>query len=491
MAPGHDGGCGDVERLERVPQHEVQVRPPRPARVGVAPVVVRDQHGAAARRPRELAVEARQVVDLLPRHVGERREQGRDPRAGRARLGGAVAGHGALRDDAQRHVMRRDARRADGGQRPGPGRAHQRLVGRAQGCVVRRAARGEAPRQRVQPRVRGAQHAVRQGAARLRCGDRLDRRALLLPGAERHHHVGTGLQRQHRGAVVAVAGVDRLHHQRVGDHDAAVAPLPAQQAAQDRSRQRGRVIGVEPRVDDVCGHHRRRLVAQRTERHELERLQLGQRLVDDRQVEMRIDVRVAVAREVLHAAGDAGPHRAAHPGAGQPRDVGRVFGKAALGDDRVRRVVVDVEHRREIPVEAHARKAAPDRLADRFGERHVAAGAERHRRRRVRQEAGAHERAAFLIDADQRALAHRLAQVGGEAAHLGLVAQVAAEQAHRADAVLAQERRLRGIEHRALDVDHHQPTRVNHAQWVLVTLARWRGRSGSKPRRRASASTIG
>ena len=32
---------------------------------------------------------------------------------------------------------------------------------------------------------------------------------------------------------------------------------------------------------------------------------------------------------------------------------------------------------------------------------------------------------------------------------------------------------------------------ADNSQWVRVTFARWRGRSGSKPRARASASTIG
>jgi hypothetical protein len=36
--------------------------------------------------------------------------------------------------------------------------------------------------------------------------------------------------------------------------------------------------------------------------------------------------------------------------------------------------------------------------------------------------------------------AHRVAQVGGEPAHLGFAAKVAAEQANSADVVLAQER---------------------------------------------------
>ena len=330
-----------------------------------------------------------------------------------------------------------------------------------------------------------------QRAASARRGNRFDRRALLILGSERHHHVGAGLQGQHRRAVVAVALVDRLHHQRIGDHDAVVSPLLAQQSAEHLARKRRRVFGIELRVDDVRRHHRGRIEAQRVERRELERLQVGQRLVDDRQVEVRIDVRVAMPRKVLDAAGHTGAQRTAHPGAREPRDLGRVFAEAALGDDRVRRVVVDIEHRCEVPVEAQALHCAAHGLADPFGECGIAAGTQRHRCGRLRHEGGANDRAAFLVDADQRALAHRLAQILGELAHLVLAAEIAAEQADGADVVLAQERGLRNVERRALDVDHHQLTGVDHDQCVRVTLARCRGRSGSKPRRRASASTIG
>ena len=280
------------------------------------------------------------------------------------------------------------------------------------------------------------------------------------------------------------------------------------------------MLGVELRVDDVRRHHRWCFVLQSFEGKEFKRFELGARLVDHRQLEVRIDMRVAVAGEVLDAAGHALAQRAAHPRAGQARDIVRVFAEASLGDDRVVRVVVDVEHRSEIPVEAEAAQPARHRFTDDLGERRVARGAERHRRRRLRQEGHANHRAALLVEADQGVLAHRLAQVGGELAHFGFAAEVPAEQAHRADVVLAQKRRLLGIEARALDVDHHKLTGMNVcpasaeyrirspegiepglgrpgarirelAHCVLVTFAKWRGRSGSKPRARASASTIG
>ncbi len=296
--------------------------------------------------------------------------------------------------------------------------------------------------------------------------DRLHRRGLLVETALRERHVGTGLQRHDGAERVAVLLVDRLHEQRVGDDDAVVADGLAQQAGQDGARQRGRMLRVDLRVDDVGRHHGRRRgrvtlrMRERAERAQLERLELGDRLVDRRQRVVRIHVGVAVAGEVLDAAGHAFAQRAAHPGAGQARDGVRILAEAALGDHRIARVVVDVEHRREVPVDAQAAQAARDGRADLFAQGLVVDGAQRHRGGRLRQEGGAHHRAAFLVDADQAVRAHDLAQVAGELAHLGLAAEVAAEQADRAHVVAAQELRGRGIERRARDVDHHEMARM-------------------------------
>ena len=197
--------------------------------------------------------------------------------------------------------------------------------------------------------------------------------------------------------------------------------------------------------------------------------------------------------EVLHATGHAFGQRAAHPGGGEARYCVGVFGEAAFGDHRVGRVVVHVQHWREVPVDAQAAQAAGHVGTHLFCQGFVAGRAQRHRGGGLRQKGGAHHRAAFLVDADQRVGPHRFPQVGGEAAHLGITAQVLAEQAHRAHLVLADEGGGVGIEGLARDVDHHEPAgvEVEAHQCVRVTLARCRGLSGSSPRACASASTIG
>ena len=275
---------------------------------------------------------------------------------------------------------------------------------------------------------------------------------------------------------MAVALVHGLHHQRVGDHHAVVADAVPQDAGQDLARQRGRVLGIELRVDDVRRHHgRRRLLTrgQGAEGQQLQRLQLGQALVHRRQGVVRIDMGVAMAREMLDAAGHPLAQRAAHPGPGHARHQGRVLAEAALADDRVGRVVVDVQHRREVPVDAQVTQAARHRRADLLGQGLVADGAQRHRGRRLRQAGGPHDRAALLVDADQRPLAHRGTQVGGQLADLVLVAEVLAEQADGADLLAAQELGGVGVERLAGNVDHHQLAGVDCSCHLGLVSGSW------------------
>ena len=70
-------------------------------------------------------------------------------------------------------------------------------------------------------------------------------------------HVDARLERQHRNPVVAVGLAGAGHVEGVGDDDAVVAHLLAQDAGHDRLGQGGRVAGrVERRDGDVRGHDR-------------------------------------------------------------------------------------------------------------------------------------------------------------------------------------------------------------------------------------------
>ena len=290
--------------------------------------------------------------------------------------------------------------------------------------------------------------------------DRIDRRRLLLDRADRHHHVGTGLQGQHGGPIVPVAVVNGFHDERIGDHHAVVAPFIAQHAAEDRARQRRRMPRIDLRVNDVRRHHRRRFIAEREKRRKLHPIERLPGLVDDGQIEVRVDVRVAMPGKMLDAARDAFAQRPAHPRGTEARDVVRIRRETALGDYRILRVVVDVEHRGEIPVEADAPNAAGDCGAHVVRERCIAGGSKRHRGGRLRQERHAHDGAAFLVDADQCPWPHRLAQLGRERAHILFSAEVVAKEHDGSNVMTTQECRLRIVERLPPDADHDELARM-------------------------------
>jgi hypothetical protein len=181
-------------------------------------------------------------------------------------------------------------------------------------------------------------------------------------------------------------------------------------------------------------------------------------------------MRVAMAGEVLHAAGHAFLQRAAHPRGGQAAHLDRVVGEAALADDRVGRVVVDVQHRREVPVDAERLQAARDGRAHGLGAVRVAAGAQRHRRWRLGQEGHPYHGAALLVDADQRFGAEHVDEVGHQRLDLVFAADVLAEQADGTDLLLAQEGGSLGVERLARDVDHHEAAGVEGAHGSCLSV---------------------
>src|SRR5919109_4562204 len=101
------------------------------------------------------------------------------------------------------------------------------------------------------------------------------------------------------------------------------------------------MVGIDPRVDNMRGHHGRR--CSRAEGKQLERLELAERFVDGRQLVMRIDMRVAVTWKVLDAARHALRQTAAYPRAAQARYEVGIGAEAALRNHRIGRVVVHVE----------------------------------------------------------------------------------------------------------------------------------------------------
>ncbi len=304
-----------------------------------------------------------------------------------------------------------------------------------------------------QTRLHGGQ---RQHAVADRRGNRLHRFDLRSARADGHDHVGAGHQRIHSRLADAIAVRDRVHVHAVGDDHAVVAELLAQHAGEDRMRHGGRIDGVQRRIDDVGRHHGRCVGRSNPERGEFELFEVGARFVDVRQVAVRIDMRVAMAGEVLDAAGHAFALAAFHPGQRNARRLLGIGAERALGNHRVARVVVQVQHRREVPVEAQRAHRARHGCADLARQVRIIGCAERHRAGRGRHPGRTHDGAAFLVKGDQRLRPDRITQRAREAGQLRRVAHVLAEQAGAANAVGTQEGVGLGIEFGAEQAHHHQ-----------------------------------
>ena len=139
-------------------------------------------------------------------------------------------------------------------------------------------------------------------------------------------------------------------------------------------RQRRRTLLVERRHQDVRRHDRRDAGRdRRLERHELDASQPIGRMLDERQLEMRVDAGVAVPGKVLAARGDALGLQRPDDRRAEPGDVLGALGQRAIADHRVLRVGVDVEHRRVVERDADGLQLRGQRARESLGQRLVAA----------------------------------------------------------------------------------------------------------------------
>ena len=153
----------------------------------------------------------------------------------------------------------------------------------------------------------------------------------------------------------AESPVERLHAEIVG-HEQAVEADPAADDRLDHDRRlAGRPLGVPGGVDDMGGHPHRR-VAKADERLEvdLQRLLAG---LDDRQLDMAVAHRPAMARHMLDHADHAAlaqpvEHRAAERG-----DLHRLGAERAVADNVGGAGLADVEQGQAIDVDPRPRGA--------------------------------------------------------------------------------------------------------------------------------------
>jgi hypothetical protein len=308
------------------------------------------------------------------------------------------------------------------------------------------------------------------------------------------NHIDAGLDGAHRGLARARHPGNRRHLHRVGDDQAVEART--QQRVQHRVAERGRLlVGIDRRQLDVRHHHGGGAgLDARPERRQLDRVETLARMRDDRQPEVRVDVGIAMAREVLKRGEHAAFLQPAHPAGDHLAGLGGILAEGADVDHGIARVVVDVGDRRKVDVHAQGARFGRDDLAGFIGQLRIAGGAKRHRPRELGgagnphlhaplevgrgQQRHARDRLQAVVDRGQR---QRLAQDGravGAVEHHLRRGLGAAERNHPADVglvnqlherlvfvgVAAQVRRVEGREHQLPDqlLDRHLLERRVH-----------------------------
>jgi hypothetical protein len=235
---------------------------------------------------------------------------------------------------------------------------------------------------------------------------------------------------------------DRVHIHRVADNQAVEAEFAAQQVGEDAGGECTGKVGIEVGEDDVRGHDRREAVGDGgLEGDQFDRAQAGEVVRDAGDGVVGVDPGVAVAGEVLGAGGDTA---FAQSGGGGEAEAGDFVGALAVGagaDDGVARVVVHVEDRGEVHVDAERAEFARGGEAPAAGVVGGAGRADRHRR----GEGGrgwfeARDAPALLVGGDDRGeagSAGEVLQAGGEGAGLLGGADVAREEDRAAEVAVA------------------------------------------------------
>ena len=214
------------------------------------------------------------------------------------------------------------------------------------------------------------------------------------------------------------------------------ADLAADDLLDDLAGGGGRVIGIDGAEDDMR-RHRHRQVGELAERREIVALQLAERGVDGRQLEMRVGEGAAVAGDMLHDRQHAARHQAFGGGAAHRGDDIRLLAVGALADDVAGAFDRHVEHGQAVggdavalEIEGVQAREQPDGalagLVILLPER-----AERGAGRIIGRErrADALHAAAFLVDEDRRVgAADAIAHLGDEIADLLGLADVAGKQ---------------------------------------------------------------
>ena len=200
--------------------------------------------------------------------------------------------------------------------------------------------------------------------------DGLERSYLLGWIRRAHQHcVAARLDRAHRRILVSVSSADGFHFKIIAEDQPFVAKLFLQQAVHERRRQGGRVLLVKRRNQDVRGHDRRDTRGnRRLERDQLDLVESLARMVDQRQLEVRIGARVAMSGKMFTAGGDTRALQRPDDHRPEPRNILGVLRQSAIPNDRVVHVRQHIENGSVVERNADRAELHGQRLGKPLGE---------------------------------------------------------------------------------------------------------------------------
>ena len=214
---------------------------------------------------------------------------------------------------------------------------------------------------------------------------------------------------------------DTLHFHAVGKDQTFVAPLVAHQFFEGfgRERSRERVAG-ECRYVQVCGHDAGGSVFdQGFEGGQFDRIQAIHVVGDQRQVGMRIDLRVAVSGEVFGCADDAAVFHTFDVGQAFGSYVFRVFTEGTVTDHGVECIVVYVHRRCQVDVQSGAFGLAGDFQSHFIDQVVVLERTQCHLIREAGYVVQTHSQAPFAVDGDEHRGLGGLLQAFGQCSGFG------------------------------------------------------------------------
>ena len=233
--------------------------------------------------------------------------------------------------------------------------------------------------------------------------ERFERRGLQFDIPAAHEHaIAPGVDRLHRRGRDWGARAHGLHLQVIAQNHTLIPKFFSQDALHDGPAERCGLVFVDRGHQDVRRHDEGDVFANGGAKwHELDRAESIGRLIDERQLEMRIGTCVAVTRKMLAARRYAFALQGADDDAAQTRNFFGLFSEGAIANYRVVGIGMNIEDRSVVERDADRAQFARERAPETLGQR-IRVGAPEHRHWRPARkrflEAG--DAAALLVYAD-------------------------------------------------------------------------------------------